>query len=297
MNCFISYNTEEGKPFSDKVRGILLRNDVKPIDIFDISIEGDIINEIQYKIKRCDMFVAIITNISPNVFYEIGIAKGLNKPIFIVLAKDLNIYPSFLNDFLYVKANLNDEENIDFAFKQLLKNQRKQKSKVNKKIKRHSNDTQINLPRSWKSKLKEIRENGTPLALENYIAGIFDSLRTTSKIVEQDKGVDFALWLDDIDSILENPVLIEIKYGNVTKEMLNNGEYLLQKHLMKTKSKVGLLLYLDKTGRRFSLGSSLSPLVIRSDLEDFLSEVEKNKSIAKVIFNKRNAMAHGKEIK
>ncbi|WP_145050753.1 toll/interleukin-1 receptor domain-containing protein [Paenibacillus xylanexedens] len=296
MYCFISYNTEDGKPLSDKVRAILLHNGVDPIDAFDISIEDSVLDEIQYKIKKCDIFVAIVTNFSPKVFYEIGIAKGLNKSIFVVLSKDLNVYPSFLNDFLYVKANLNDEENIDFAFKQLLKNQSKQRSKANKKKKKYSHDTILDFPREWKSDLKRIRENGTPLDLEKYIAGIFDSLRTTSKMVEQDKGVDFALWLDDINFILGNPVLIEAKYGNITSDMLKSGEYQLLHHLIKTKSRVGLLFYLDKTGKRFSLGSSLSPLMIRVDLEDFLSEVEKNGSITKTILDKRNAMAHGKEI-
>src|SRR5690606_38479090 len=95
---------------------------------------------------------------------------------------------------------------------------------------------------------------------------IFKSLKTTSKIVDQDKGVDFALWLDEVDPILGNPILIEVKTGDITPEQLNNGERQLQNYLAKTKSKVGLLLYLDKPGKKFPLGSSLDPLVIRTDL-------------------------------
>ncbi|MXO78761.1 MULTISPECIES: hypothetical protein [Paenibacillus] len=297
MHCFISYDVEEGKPLSDKIREILLLNDVNPVDAFDVSIEDMVLEGIHNKIQACDIFVAIVTNLSPNVFFEIGMANGLNKPIFIVLSKDINMYPSFLNDFLYVKASLEDEENIDFVFKQLLKSQSKRKSKFSKKRKKYSNDASLNLPSEWKAQLEEIRKNGTALDLENYIAGIFDSLRTTSKMVEQGEGVDFALWLDDMNFISGNPVLIEAKYGNITPDMLQNGEYLLQKFLGTTKSKVGLLLYLDKSGKRFSLGSSLSPLVLRIDLEDFLSDVESNGSITKTIIHKRNVMAHGKEIR
>ena len=265
MNCFISYNTEEGKPLSDKVRDILLRNGVNPIDFFDTSIGDSFANEISDKIKRCDMFVGIITNLSPNVYYEIGIAKGLKKPIFVLLDKWLNIYPSFLNDFLYVRANTNDDENIDFAFKQFIKKQSKKKLKVAKNTNQYFNNTPLTLPNLWKSSLSEIRKNGTALDLENYMLNIINSLNTTSMVVEQDKGVDFALWLDDIDPNLGNPVLVEVKFGNITTETLNKGERQLQNHLIKTKSKAGLLLYLDGGGRKFPLGSSLSPLVIKID--------------------------------
>ncbi len=295
MNCFISYNTEVEKSLGDRVREILLRNNVSPIDIFDISPGDNITTVIEDKIKKSDMFLAVITNVSPNVFYEIGIAKGLNKPIFIVFSKELNIYPSFLNEFLYVRANSSDYDNIDFAFKQFVKNQSKQKQKTNKDRKKHIDNELITLPESWEFTLSDIRKNGTPVKLENYMANLLNSLKTTSRIIEQDKGVDFALWLDDVDPILGNPILLEVKYGNITPETLNMGERQLQNYLLATKSKVGLLLYLDKTGRRFPLGSSLNPLVIRMDLENFLSEIDANKSVVKVILNKRNLMAHGKE--
>jgi len=294
MNCFISLSTEVGNAFGDKIRKILLRNNITPIDIYDFSIGGNLTNLLEDKIKKTDMFLAIITNLSPYVFYEIGIAKGLNKPILIVLSKNIDTYPSFLNEFLYVKANSNDDENIDFALKQFVKNQLKQKKR--EKINQHTDETSTNLPVNWKRELLQLRKNGTGKELENYMVNIINSLSATSKIVEEDKGVDFALWLDDADPILGNPILIEVKYGNINNETLINAELQLQNYIIKTKSKAGLLLYLDKSGNRFSLGTSLNPFIIRMDLEDFLSEIQNKKQLVNIILNYRNFMAHGKGI-
>lgn len=293
MNCFISSSTELRNSFHSNIRNILIRNNVKPIDIYDIPSGVNVISELEDKIKKCDLFLAIIINLSPNIFYEIGIAKALNKPIFLVISKELSIYPSFLMEFLYVKANPSDDDDIiEFPLKQFIKNlpkQKKKKPKFEKEI-----NKKIILPNSWDRDLAYLRTNGNAKDLENYMGDILTSLRTTLKVVEQDKGVDFAIWLDEADPVFGNPILIEVKYGNITNEILDMGEQQILNYLFKTNGKAGLLLYLDKNGKRFPLGTSLNPLVIRMDLEDFLSEVDSKKSLVNVILNFRNNMAHGK---
>lgn len=293
MKCFISFNTEESMVLGERVRSILQRNNVKPIDMYDISTNENIVNLLEDKIRDSDVFLAIISGHSPQVFYEMGIAKGLKKPIFIVISKDISVFPNFIYDFLYVRANPNDEDNIEFAFKQFIKNQSKQKRKSNR-TKQNLNKPSINLPKSWVQNISEFRNNGTARDLENYMINIMGSLNATSKYVDhQGTGVDFALWLDEEQTDIGNQILIEIKYGNINNETLRLGERQLQNYLINTNSKAGLLLYLDRNGKRFPLGTCINPLVVRMDLEDFLSEIEKKKRLLNIILSCRNSMVHG----
>ncbi|MEH7148814.1 hypothetical protein, partial [Priestia megaterium] len=116
--------------------------------------------------------------------------------------------------------------------------------------------------------------------------------------VTQDKGVDFVLWLDELDEVNQlfgNILLIEMKIGSLTKEVIDAGERQLQQYLENTNNKVGLLLYFDREGKRFKLGGSLNPLIIRMDIEDFIFEVNKKKNLVNVILDCRNKIAHGME--
>jgi len=56
--------------------------------------------------------------------------------------------------------------------------------------------------------------------------------------------------------------------------------------------RLGLLLYLDREGRRFDQIRWDTPYVLRFDLEDFARAL-KQKPFANIIVEKRNRLVHG----
>ncbi|MBT2639853.1 nucleoside 2-deoxyribosyltransferase [Bacillus sp. ISL-39] len=290
MRAFISWNSDQSKNHVASIRGVLKKNNIKTVDIFDIPQSETMNNFLEDRIAKSDLFISIIDNFSPNSFYEIGIAKGLNKPIFIVISKDLKIHPNFLYDFLYVRVSENESEIIEFPLNQFISNCTKNKRRSQTKNKKKD----IKLPISSDLQQTVLRSTGTGEEITEYLMNIFELNNITVKTVSQNKGVDFVLWIDEMNEILGNILMIEVKIGNITKEMLNNSESELQTILRNTNNKVGLLLYLDRIGRRFDIGNSLDPLIIRMDIEDFIKEIG-DKSISDVIFNCRDLIAHGKE--
>jgi nucleoside 2-deoxyribosyltransferase len=290
MKCFISKNSESNKSFDIYIRELLKKNNIQPFDIYDYPIKHNIINILEERIKNSDFILAVIDNNSPSTFYEIGIAKGLGKPIFVILLKDLVLYPSFLHEFPYVKVDERNIDNIDFPLKQFTEKLPKQKKT---KVKNYHNIENHELPDTWESDLKKIRTSGSASELERFVSYIFKRMNILSKEVGADAGVDLVLWLDETETFIGNTILVEFKFGKITNDILKNGEKQLSNYLLSTNNKVGLLLYLDREGKKFPMGNLIDPLVIRLDLDVFLSQIKSKKRLIDVILSCRNNMTHG----
>jgi hypothetical protein len=87
-------------------------------------------------------------------------------------------------------------------------------------------------------------------------------------------------------------MIVEVKYGNITKDRFQQAEDQINRYIDKTDAKVALLLYLDRAGKRYKIKSSLKPLFISYDIEDFVTDLLTN-SFESLILNQRNKIAHG----
>ncbi|HEY4699401.1 MAG TPA: hypothetical protein VIH27_03415, partial [Nitrososphaerales archaeon] len=116
----------------------------------------------------------------------------------------------------------------------------------------------------------------------------FESNRFSS----QDKGVDFAIWDENLTFTIGNPLFIELKYGSLTFDQIHKAESQLKEYLARTEAKAAILLYLDKNGRRFRENYLVAPLVLRFEFEDFVRALYHN-TFEEVILSKRNRMVHG----
>ncbi len=265
--------------------------DVDVFDVFDMPIsdinmlEDDITN----KIKHCDFVIALIKEQSPNVFFEIGIAKGLGKPIFLV-ANNKACIPTNLKNFLYINTSFNDWNLIKKSLSEWLKNTKKQTKKVKKSKDLASVINVVN----FKEQVKNIRENGNGQEMEKITQQIFNHLKT--QIIYNkygaDKGADFAIWIEELENFIGNPFLVELKYGDLNHNVITEVESKLKNYIFKAEAKVGMLLYLDRDGKRFDSNFKLNPLILRFDLEDFINGVS-DQGLSRFILNKRNQMAHG----
>ena len=72
----------------------------------DIGNPRSIINEIVVQIAQSDLVIADLTGSNPNVFYELGLAHALRRPV-ILLTQDIEDVPFDLRTYMTLEYDLN----------------------------------------------------------------------------------------------------------------------------------------------------------------------------------------------
>ncbi len=307
LKCFISssHNVD-----TTSIKNVLAENSVETFDLYDFSIGDSIQQILKRKIKEADFAIFIITDNNPNVIYEMGVCEGLGKQHFILLDKDLKV-PFYIENKLFIRTDVNDFEFTKNSISKLLFDIKKktkpyyskQKDKFKKAIEYHT-DTKSQL-RDILPEIQGLRnytgENRANSArngfkMEDITAKVFNILKLNyvENNTNKDIGIDFALWSDDLGKILGNPIIFELKYGRLNKNRLENAENQIRNYIEISDAKVGVLLYLDTENKRHKIKSSLYPLIISYDLEDFVNELI-DSSFETLMLNQRNKIAHGLE--
>ena len=88
-----------------------------PILIENMSVGSSIFSEITKMIKQCDFIVADVSQNNPNVFYELGLAHGLKKSLFLIRNNKIKSLENndLINEYFqltYDESNLNDFANV-----------------------------------------------------------------------------------------------------------------------------------------------------------------------------------------
>lgn len=293
LKCFISSTAEAN---ISTLKSILEEEGVETFDIYDFTIGASIQDILKKKIRDSDFAIFIITGDSQNVFYEMGVCEGLGKPQFVILDSTLQP-PFYLQNKLYLKASFNDKEFLKLSILKFINEVLKRKKKgiiknAEDPLARPETKEEI---KELITKVKSLRSSGTEIELEQALEKLFKvlNIRHASNIGGVDRGIDFALWSDKLGRTIGNQILIEVKYGNLQENSFEKYQHQLLNYIERTEAKVALLLYLDRSGKRFKMTASLYPLIISFDIEDFLTELL-NSNFENVLLNQRNRIAHGK---
>ena len=296
LKCFISASYETDISY---IKNILAEFHIDTIDIYDFSIGDSIQQILKRKIRQADFALFVVSNsTSVNVIYEMGVCEGLGKQHFVFLEKSFKV-PSYLENQLFIRTDLQDRDFLKSAVEKILQSVTKKEiisrktTKENSEIKSYNSDIKENL-KSYLTRIKNLRAGGHGRELEHVLEEIFKTIKLSyvENETDKDKGVDFALWNDELGKILGNPMIVEVKYGNLTKDRFWQAEEQINRYIEKTDAKVALLLYLDRAGKRHKIKSSLNPLIISYDVEDFTTDLLTN-SFESLILNQRNKIAHG----
>lgn len=271
-----------------KLIELLQKHEIKTNDelIFSDST-WSLSNNIEEGIRKADFVCAYIpSKPNNNIFFEMGIARGLKKPIFLIIEEKENL-DIYLQDMVYVIASIEDENAIEFALDQFLNNYRQTFQHLRSdKVAKEKFDTE-----SFKHKLKMVKSS---TELECFLVELFENLdgvTVAKKDKYANKGIDMALWVDKLEYNLGNPVLVELK-NYFSFSMLSNAENQLRQYLNKTNSNLGLLIYVNKDICEIKKPKIKKPMVIWLELHDLVQKLSES-SLAEIIINERNEMLHG----
>ncbi|MCS4435195.1 toll/interleukin-1 receptor domain-containing protein [Aquiflexum sp. XJ19-10] len=281
------------------IKSVLAENNIETFDLYDFSIGSSIQEILKRKLRQADFAVFVVSKDSKSVLYEIGVCEGIGKPSLIIIDREASL-PFYIENKLSLTANLNDKAFLKMTLlgfideiKAKRKPIKKNEKSADKSSETYSSDTKGVL-NSLLEQTKSIREVGHGKELEYVIEEIFKTinLKYADNSKGPDIGIDFALWSNKLGRIIGNPIIVEAKFGELSDDIFKKAEYQIKKFAESSDAKAALLLYLDKTGKRYKVQSSLDPLIIAYDTEDFIKDLLAS-TFENVILTSRNKIAHG----
>ncbi len=264
-------------------------------DSFGLPRASVITEGVVSDIHDADFVIGVLDAEASRVLFDIGFAAALQKPVLLISEPGTPV-PFDIAQHRLITTSSGDSEMLKLAIRGFLKEV--EDKRLHKRARRRP-ELQAG-PRSAAAvedalhTIQELRHRG----LEQQL------IRTTSQLLRaagvtaieeltgpQQVGADLAVWSDALSTTVGNPILIELKVGNLDQTRWSLTHEKVARVLGDTGARLGLILYLDRKGRRFTEGRQWAPLVLSFDLEDFATALV-NKPFADVVLEHRNKLVH-----
>lgn len=116
MKCFVSREYNIAPVILNQIQEVLDKLKIQYFDMYSQDYGADISSGVIKLISNAEIVIGVVTRNSTNVFYEIGVAVGMGKRVFLLL-DDSEELPSDLYNLTYIKINGNLRENLMLPLK------------------------------------------------------------------------------------------------------------------------------------------------------------------------------------
>jgi hypothetical protein len=276
------------------VKEELLKRGIQSCTADELPAMGiSVVESTERAIRESDLVIGLIGLQSPQwLFFELGIAKGLGKPILLVVspASGQEHVPAMLTGTLYVRADPANRQAIGFALDQLLAatgwKPRRQVDRV---------PSECALGSEVDKYLGFINKDGPELTeqdLHRLVADLLEAggVSTVIQGSSPGRGADLAVWSDDLQAIVGNPLLVEVKAHIRDRGHLQEVLDQVETYRRNSNTEWALLILPTLAGPRPAhpdVGAVLTLTLTE------LIEGLRSKSFSEVIRELRNARAHG----
>jgi hypothetical protein len=251
---------------------------------------------IRDQIRDADFVIGVLGKVQfdANVFYEIGVAHGLDKRIILFATDTEQKLPFDIEHHYVVRSPLTNSIAIEFAIEQILNapplpNAKRRPSPPKERVKPLGERATKFLRR-----LNELPKSGSARRLEDLVNDLLNScgVNVVTEAATKEIVADFAVWSDELDPILGNPLIVELKRTiRGTSDVTNAGQQ-LGRYLAQSGGLWGLLLYQNGIDPDHPAWVQLPPTVIAMRL-DYLIRQLRTRSFTDVIRDRRNLLVHG----
>lgn len=285
-SCFI---TAPAEARLDVLTDVLKQRNIRVIGPNAIGMGDDLETEISKLLTSADLIIGVLTRSrrSDWTLFELGHAWGQGKQILLFAPPDSAYIPSTLRRFLTVRANLSNREAIAFAIDQLLAAPEPRLSLVRQPKEKPPLGSSAN--RYLAGSLPMITSVNT-LELESLVASALREAGVEVLAQSQaiDRGADLAIWSDELQPFVGNPLLVEIKARLTSSKGAAATAQQLSKYVAAAGGLWGLLLYGE--GPK-DLGS-LPPNVLALSIEALFTRL-RAESFDRIVRDLRNRRVHG----
>lgn len=270
------------------LREILDKKGIRWHDQTKVRAGGSWLDAVDTAMIRSDFVCAVLPTERhyENIMFELGIAYARRKPILAFLGSSVPL-PSDIVGLIYFRADSVNREAVRSALDAFLAHARPTPSvkPLVKASKRKSKSMPYTLP--LPSATAQEFEQRTAELLRS--AGFIVSEPSESR----DQGADFAVWIDELQNSLGNPVLVQVKVGEFSGARLEEAASQLRHYVAKTHGRCGLLVYWDRQSREFPAVSVDWPLIFRFSGHT-LARLASQGLLAQQLVRLRNDAAHGR---
>lgn len=291
MKCFVSREYNINSIILNQIQEVLDELKIQYFDIYSQDYGAYISSGIVKLISSADIVIGVITGNSSNVLYEIGVAVGMGKAVFLLLDASEEI-PSDLYNLTYIKINDNLRENLMLPLKFFVDKKRKKPQIDYTKYYKKGLENEFTSKDIYLERAKYIRESKDGAGFERLVSDLFAEIKdqyTTVKFqqIQKDEEYDFAVWVDELFGKIVNPIKFELKLGDMS---LGRIEALVNRLARQIKNQeLIIILCCGKVENYLNANSNV--LVI--EFEDFLDKIEKY-GLAHAIWYYRCLGAHGR---
>jgi hypothetical protein len=279
----------------NKLVKLLQKHNIEIVDFPESASQLSFTTAVETTIRDIDFVIAVLADTQPvNVIYQIGLARGMNKPVIILTGKNQkDVFWSVPSGILAIRATPDDEEAVEFNLEQFLS---KQKMPVSNRISDRGSSTPLLSIERYERVIQSQPVKEAEIARELY--GILSDDFTNRIQAEKNLDgpnttrADLVVWLEELEGKTNNPVIIEIRAGELSQESLSNADQKLKSYLKISGSDIGLLVYSDRRGSRFQQKQAEYPITLWFEFTELLSAMTQQ-SLSRVILERRNSIVHG----
>jgi hypothetical protein len=273
------------------LRTVLASKGIQAVMPFELEIVGSNFREqIEHAIQKADFFIAVLSRSgSANVFFELGFATAKLKRIVLLQTEEFEI-PQNLSGFTILRADVRDGPKLSNVLDDFLKKQRHLKPARQEIVRTRPLSTRAT---ELIQHLKNLQARATHAEFEKILTAAFkdSGIEVVAEPQGKDRGYDFALWLDELNHLVGNPLLVEVK----TKLSKAEAKSLKSKFLKHRDTELGkalVVVFLDGPEAIVQAESSGAPLILFVPAAVLLSALEE-KSLGDFIRSERNRLVHG----
>lgn len=284
--CFI---TAPSGTNLDLLTAALQRRDIRVVGPEAISVGTAWKTEISNFLNSADLIIGVLTRERRSnwVLFELGQAWGQGKTVLLFAPPNSAHVPSNLRRFLTVRANLSNREAVEFALDQILaapapklttSRPAKEKSPLGESADHY---LQGSVP---------MLASVNALELESLVANALREagVDVLARSQAQGRGADLAIWSDELQPFVGNPLLVEIKTKLTTSEAAMSTARQLSKYVTSTGGLWGLLLY----GAGPDDLGSLPPNVLALSIKTLFLRL-RQETFDQIVRELRNQRVHG----
>lgn len=267
----------------------LRRRKIKVVEPSQLPIGSDFQADLADRLGSVDLVIGVMTRErrSEWVLFELGQAWALGKRILLFAPKTSAHLPSTLRSFITVRASPSNKEAINFTLDQLLAApEPKRRLGVRTRQKQPLGQSAINY---LQGSLPMIA-SANSVELESLVVHALREagVEILSESHARDRGADLAIWSDELQPFVGNPLLVEIKARLQDAKAASSAAQQLAKYVSAGGSLWGLLIY----GQGPRELRTLPPNIVALSIENLFERLG-NETFDEIIRDLRNRRVHG----
>jgi hypothetical protein len=277
------------------IRRVLVGEGVNVLESEDLEETGQLIRESLIEgMQKADAVIVVLGHRpgNENVYYEMGLADAMRKPVLIVSggaldpASDVALYP-------YIRARHDDEEALRFGVSHFLR----APHSGTKPSRDYTSTTKPlgELVDGFLTRLRSdlvIREDELVGLIATAIreSGVDTQASDSHRSSGEEIPADIAVWSDDLASLIGNPLPIEVRSSLLTAQDAERAAKNLMRAIIGAQVRWGLILFTKATSDAVRTLSKYP--VLAMSIEDFLEGL-RERSFSRIVIDLRNRAVHG----